>query len=319
MVLYFCDNGPNGVRWNGDMKGRKGSTDEGGVRSPLLVRWPAKIPSGKTVPYIGAAVDLLPTLADLAQVELISKQPLDGMSLAELLTTDRTDWPDREIISTWNGRLSVRNQRFRLDNGGALFELAADPGQRQNVARQFPEVTDKLTRIADQYRQAFKDSSKDQRPFLLGHADYKYTQIPARDGTASGSIQRSNKFPNCSFFTNWVDVGDHISWQVEVASAGSYQVDVQYTCPAEDVGSTIELSCGASRLTSQISVAHDPPLRGQEHDRVPRMESYVKDFRTMNMGTIQLAAGPATLKLSATNMPGKQVMDFRLLMFTKVD
>ena len=39
IVAYFCDNGPNGVRWNGDMRGRKGSTDEGGVRSPLLIRW----------------------------------------------------------------------------------------------------------------------------------------------------------------------------------------------------------------------------------------------------------------------------------------
>lgn len=39
----FHDNGPNGYRWNGGMKGKKGSTDEGGVRSPLFIRWPAKI------------------------------------------------------------------------------------------------------------------------------------------------------------------------------------------------------------------------------------------------------------------------------------
>ena len=44
--VYFSDNGPNGWRWNGGMKGRKGSTDEGGVRSPLLVRWPGHIKPG---------------------------------------------------------------------------------------------------------------------------------------------------------------------------------------------------------------------------------------------------------------------------------
>jgi arylsulfatase A-like enzyme len=65
-VIYFCDNGPNGARWNGGMKGHKGSTDEGGVRSPLLIRWPGQIPAGKNVPQIAAAIDLLPTLAELA-------------------------------------------------------------------------------------------------------------------------------------------------------------------------------------------------------------------------------------------------------------
>jgi len=43
IVVYFSDNGPNGWRWNGGMRGRKGSTDEGGTRSPLLIRWPGAI------------------------------------------------------------------------------------------------------------------------------------------------------------------------------------------------------------------------------------------------------------------------------------
>ncbi len=66
IVVFFCDNGPNAERYNGDMKGRKGSTDEGGVRSPLHVRWPAKIKAGTEVTQIAGAIDLLPTLADLA-------------------------------------------------------------------------------------------------------------------------------------------------------------------------------------------------------------------------------------------------------------
>src|SRR5262249_29861383 len=49
IVVYFSDNGPNGPRWNGGMKGHKGSTDEGGVRSPLLVRWPAKVRPGTVI------------------------------------------------------------------------------------------------------------------------------------------------------------------------------------------------------------------------------------------------------------------------------
>ena len=41
IVVYFSDNGPNTWRWNDGMKGRKGSVDEGGIRSPAMLRWPA--------------------------------------------------------------------------------------------------------------------------------------------------------------------------------------------------------------------------------------------------------------------------------------
>ncbi|MBT7864868.1 MAG: sulfatase-like hydrolase/transferase, partial [Opitutales bacterium] len=49
IVVYFHDNGPNGTRWNGDMKGRKGSTDEGGVRTAMHMRWPGKFEEGKII------------------------------------------------------------------------------------------------------------------------------------------------------------------------------------------------------------------------------------------------------------------------------
>src|SRR4029078_3053382 len=88
IVLYFCDNGPNSWRWNGGMKGRKASTDEGGVRSPLLIRWPGHIKAGTRVTQISAAIDLLPTLTELAGVPLapVADKPVDGQSVAPLLT-----------------------------------------------------------------------------------------------------------------------------------------------------------------------------------------------------------------------------------------
>ncbi|MGY8688676.1 MAG: sulfatase-like hydrolase/transferase, partial [Verrucomicrobiales bacterium] len=81
IVVYFCDNGPNGARWNGGMKGRKGSTDEGGVRSPLFIRWPGKIPQGQMMTEAASAIDLLPTLAGLAGIECKTAKPLDGVSV----------------------------------------------------------------------------------------------------------------------------------------------------------------------------------------------------------------------------------------------
>ena len=319
IVVYFCDNGPNGWRWNGGMKGRKGSTDEGGVRSPMLIRWPGKIVPGRKIPQISAAIDLLPTLADLAGIRVASKKALDGVSLKSLLLDTPGDRPERMIFSHWRGRVSVRTQQYRLDHQGKLYDMAADPGQYTDVSKQHPEVAARLSEAAGTFKeQVLPGYDKDGRPFPVGHPDYRYTQIPARDGKAHGNIKRSNRFPNCSFFTNWTSLDDKITWDAEVLAGGAYEVEVYYTCPKADVGSTVELSLGDSRLRGRIAEAHDPPTRGGENDRVSRGESYVKDFKPLKLGRIELEKGRGELTLRALEMPGSQVMDFRLIMLTRV-
>jgi arylsulfatase A-like enzyme len=214
IVVYFCDNGPNGSRWNGGMKGRKGSTDEGGVRSPLFVRWPKTIPAGREVKQISGAIDLLPTLADMAGVKVASNKELDGISLKSRLLEGDDKPSDRLIFSHWNRKVSVRSQQFRLDNKGKLFDVTKDPGQYKDVTEQHPDVAAKLTEEAQRWTKTVFEDYRTQRTFPLGHADYKYTQIPARDGIAHGGIKRSNRFPNCSFFgrQNYLGYGSR-SWR----------------------------------------------------------------------------------------------------------
>ncbi|WP_238476560.1 arylsulfatase [Bythopirellula goksoeyrii] len=318
IVVYFSDNGPNGHRWNGDMKGRKSSTDEGGVRSPLLIRWPGRIPAGRQIAENGAAIDLLPTLADLAGVEVVSKQPLDGVSLKSLLTSDDYMWEDRMIFSHWQDKVAARTERFLLDNEGLLHELDKDPGQRHDVSEQHPDITRRLRKAVRSWRKELLTGLRDdQRPLIMGHPDYRFTQIPARDGVAHGKIKRSSKHPNCSYFTNWTSTTDAISWEVEAPDDGVFDVEIYYTCPEADVGSTIELSCGDSRLTGKITEAHDPPALGAEQDRCQRDESYYKEFRPMKLGTLHVKKGKGTLMLRALDIPGSQVMEFRLLMLSR--
>ena len=322
IVIYFSDNGPNGWRWNGGMKGRKGSTDEGGVRAPFFIRWPGHIPTGRTVRAIAGAIDLLPTLADLAGVPIISRKSLDGLSLKPLLTgAGDPAWPERMIFSHWRGRVSVRTQRFRLDYRGRLFDMTRDPGQYHDVSAEYPDTAARLRRAVEQWRREVlaEGTGPDPRPFPIGAPGFRYTQMPARDGKPHGHIRRSNRFPNCSFFTNWIGLEDSITWDVEVLADGVFEVEVYYTCPARDVGSTLELRFGQSRLTGRVAEPHDPPLRGAEHDRVPRQESYVKDFKPLRLGRMRLQRGRGTLTLRALDIPGSQVMDFRLLMFKRVD
>lgn len=322
IVLYFADNGPNTWRWNGGMKGKKGSVDEGGVRSPLLIRWPGHIPAGHRVKEIAGAIDLLPTLADFAGIPTAGKLPLDGVSLKPLLGKSAGNWPDRMIFSHWGGKVSVRTQQYRLDNVGALFDLAADPGQDKDIATQHPDLAGKLRQAQAAWKAEMLPGLRDDdRPFPVGAGGLKFpiTQIPARDGVAHGNVKRSARAPNCSFFTNWLKPEDRITWDVEVAQPGKYEVTVYYTCPAKDTGSKIELSLNGSTLTGKVTEAHDPPLRGKENDRMDRgSESYVKDFKPWNLGIVELKAGRGPLTLRALEVPGSQVMDVRLLLLTRV-
>lgn len=320
IFIYLSDNGPNSWRWNDGMKGRKGSTDEGGVRSPLFMKWKNVLPAGKKIAEIAGSIDLLPTLADLAGIDFQPEKQLDGISLKPLLTEGKPDWQERLLFSHWGERTSVRSQKFRLDDNGKLFDMENDPGQHDDVSEKFPEISKRLFQARTQWINEVMGElpETDGRTFTVGHPDYIFTQIPARDGTSHGNIQRSNRFPNDSFFTNWTSTSDSITWEAEVLADGDFEVEIYYTCPPEDVGSTIELNFAGEKLTGTISDAHNPPLKGMENDRVERMESYVKDFKSMKMGTIHLKKGIDLLTLKSLEIPGSQVMDFRLIVLKRI-
>ena len=322
IVIYFSDNGPNTWRWNGGMKGKKATTDEGGVRSSFFIRWPGKIEAGKHVTQIAGAVDLLPTLADLCGVPVASTKPLDGKSLKPLLSgLPKTEWADRMIFSHWGGRVSVRTQQYRLDAGGALFDMVADPGQDRDISKEQSEVTARLAKAVADYRAEVLPgiADKELKAFTVGYPEFPITQLPARDGIPHGGVKRSARAPNCSFFTNWTKAEDSITWDIEVATAGKYEAVVYYTCPVADVGSKVELSFDGVRTETTVSVPHDPPLHGAEHDRAHRdSESYVKDFKPLPFGTLDLKPGRGLLTLKALSVPGKSVMDVRLILLTLV-
>ncbi len=319
IVAFFHDNGPNGTRWNGDMEGRKGSTEEGGTRSPLLVRWPKGIKAGTEVMEIASVRDLLPTLTDLAGVSSKTAKPLDGASLKPLLMGDTAQWKPRSLVMTWKGKVGARNQRFRLGFKGRLFDMKNDPGQRVDATDKFPQVALELKKRVESFKSVvLPEQGRDERPFVIGHPEVSWTQIPARDGTAHGGIKRSNKFPNCSYFTNWKKTEDYVSWEVMVGKAGTYEVDLWYVCPKRDLGSKIVLSCGEESISKNITTPNDPPLVGMQEDRSPRTESYVKAFKPMKMGRIKLRAGQSELRLQAVKIPGEQAMEFRLLMLKRI-
>ena len=319
IVIFFHDNGPNGVRWNGGMKGRKGSTDEGGVRSPLLIRWPDKISKGIKINQITSVMDLLPTLTDCANIPISSQKALDGRSLKPLLLGERNKWKERTLINYWRGKTSARNQNFRLDHLGKLYDMTNDPGQLADISALRPKIRNQLLEEVSNWKKTvLPELGKDERSFVIGHPNYRWTQVPARDGVSHGAIKRSGRFPNCSYYENWKTTEDKITWNCEVGATGTYEVSIHYALKKGDEGTVVQLSHNNASIEHKFTESHEVPSRGQENDRVERRESYVKDFKEIKIGIINLTKGKGELTLKALEIPGEESIEFRLLMLEKV-
>ena len=172
LVVFTSDNGP----WlpfethggsAGPLREGKGTTWEGGVRTPGIFWWPGTVKPA-TVTDIGSALDLLPTAAALTHARLPADRLLDGVDLSAPLRGTGAS-PRHTIFYYWNSELrAVRKDRYKAhfitsgayNIGGArtehtpplLFDLAADVGERFDIAAAHPDIVADLVKEADAHR-----------------------------------------------------------------------------------------------------------------------------------------------------------------------
>lgn len=165
-VLFTSDNGGalgHGSK-NRPLRGSKGSTFEGGIRTCTIAWWPGKIPAGTRTEALTSMMDILPTLAGLAGAELPADRKLDGVDQWPVLAGTAGSAPPRDHFFYFRGfRLeAVRSGPWKLhlalaDAGPAkqkkaprpqLFNLADDIGETTNVADQHPEIVERLRGLA---------------------------------------------------------------------------------------------------------------------------------------------------------------------------
>ena len=170
IVIFLTDNGPNGVRFNGGMKGIKGSVDEGGVRVPCFWRWTGKIAPGN-IHVPAAHIDILPTLVELCGLKNVRTKPLDGVSLASALSRrdlqinrklfTHVALPKLPIVS-YPG--AVRNYPFTLileKQSLKLYDIRQDSAQQRDIAGEKPELVRQLN---EDYRRWFDEVAKGIQP-----------------------------------------------------------------------------------------------------------------------------------------------------------
>lgn len=246
IVIYFSDNGPNSHRWNAGLRGIKGSTLEGGVRSPCSITYPSAIPAGQEWTFPTAAIDLLPTLCGLCGVKPATTHPVHGKDLSDLLTSG-DPLPDRTLFAVHHQRksFSARRGDFRYHDSGVLYDIANDPGETRDVASEHPGLCAELKRETDTMVAAMP-AVKEHHTIPVGYPEWPVTHLETQDAITSGSIQRSSIHPNCSWICGWTDLNDDLTWQIEVETAGTYALTLLYSAHAGMLGSRFEAECGGS-------------------------------------------------------------------------
>ncbi|MEN8126781.1 MAG: sulfatase [Planctomycetota bacterium] len=189
LVIFASDNGPwmnfgNHAGQVGPLREAKGTMWEGGARVPCIMRWPGRIQPDSVCDKLAATIDVLPTIAAIADAPLPEKQ-IDGVSILPLLLGQEDADPRREYYYYYaNGLEAVRQGRWKLHfphsyrsykgvepgkdgwpgpcgkgkTGLALYDLQNDIGERNDVKDQHPKVVARLQELGERARQDLGDS-----------------------------------------------------------------------------------------------------------------------------------------------------------------
>ena len=317
IVVFFGDNGPNGQRFNGGMRGAKGSVHEGGVRVPCFIAWPGHLES-REVAEIASGVDLLPTLLDLASVPFPEGLRLDGRSLRPLLEGDPADWPERTLFShrfldrepqPFPGAARTAGYRAVNEGGGwELFDMATDPGQTRDVAARHPQLVERLAGEYDTWFEDVTSAGFARLPIPVGHPEENPVELPATQAYFEGgpTYMQGRGWAN-DWLTGWTSIEARIWWEIDVAAAGEYAVSLEYLCPEDEAGARVRLTAGEAEL--EAKVPGTPIRQVPSQDRVPRQEVYEMVWETLSLGTLDLPRGPGRLSLEALDNERGGVLD----------
>lgn len=312
IMVYLSDNGPNSCRWNAGLRGIKGSTYEGGVRSPCSITFPSRIPKSTVTNQVASSTDFLPTLCALCGIEMSTDKPIHGLDLTGVLC-DGDRLLDRSVytISPDRKAASIRTGDFRYHHNGELYHIAEDVGEAVELASEQPDRVRAMKTELDDLFANFPPIVQNA-VIPVGFEAWPVTYLQTQDATLQGTLKRSSIHPNCSWICEWNDLSDSLCWHIDVKTAGTYTVGVMYAAHDGQRGSRFSAECNAESCEFEITEAFNhPELRG--FDRFPRTESYEKEFALMECGTMTLAKGPGAFTLNSLFMPGDAMPHIRAL------
>lgn len=330
IVIFLTDNGPNSARFNGDMKGRKGSVNEGGSRVPCFIRYPNLIQQGTEVDRITANLDLLPTLCSLCRVPVPESLALDGRDLSPLLKGEinSTEWPDRHLM-VFRGqgeRGAIRSQQWRAVQARpgqwALYDMESDPGETANVAKQHPELLASFRKEYESFLTEVDASTLQPLPIQVGHNEWPCVTLPAHEADLHPTPPEGLSYVGRAgwandWLTQWTSPHAFATWPIQVVQPGNYKIELEYSLATADPPLQLQLQSPTTQLTSELSEPHDA-VRVPSPDRIGRKEVFERKWKVISLGTLRLEKGDQPLKLQATNADKNSTLEVKSIRLTRV-
>lgn len=254
IVIYLNDNGPNGDRFTGPFRGQKNNVFEGGIRSPLWMRWPARLTPSTTSDRVAAHYDIMPTILAATGVAKPTNLELDGRSLLPLLEGKSPAWADRDIIvQAHRGdapiaehNFAMRSQNWKLLRHSGfrneqpdpavpfeLYDMTADQSETHNLAAQRPQI---VSAMRARYQAWFEDVSS-TRPDNYAPPRMRLGNEQNHLLTLSSQNRRA--------------IGDDYEWHIATDAPGEYQIDLEWAEPGS--AKEIVLSIGEHKIVANIA------------------------------------------------------------------
>ncbi|MGI9472677.1 MAG: sulfatase-like hydrolase/transferase [Rubripirellula sp.] len=310
LVIFMTDNGTAGCLFdqdgrisgwpvdpseNANMRGGKSSPYDGGHRVPLFIKDPdKKFGRPRDIDTLTMHFDLTPTLMEMCRLERPSSWPtLDGRSLVSLLNPNGEAWKPRVLHTQMHGGNgfvkpgdpwlvgAALTKRWRLVEGRELYDIQADPSQRQDRANEFPEVVRELSEDHAAWLTSVRPGMDPTR-ILIGSDVEKQSDLTSQDWVMPvGGPPWSHNHVVRRMISNG-------SWWLEVAKAGKYRFTLSRW--------PLSIKKPIESTEAQITIgSHSETLKIAKPNR-----------ETSATFELDLIAGPTELRTWLTTPEGKQ-------------
>ncbi|MES2793758.1 MAG: sulfatase-like hydrolase/transferase [Planctomycetota bacterium] len=314
LVIFTSDNGglatlegmSTPATINSPLREGKGYLYEGGIRVPLLVKWPGKIKPAVNATAV-SSIDLLPTITELCLGK--PQDGVDGVSLTPILQ-QTGELAARDLFwhyphyANQGSRPSaaIRSGNFKLieyyETGRReLFNVAQDLGESRNLSAEQPAVVEELAQKLDAWRKQVAAQ------MMTANADYVPNPqatdgaitLPASKADVFGIMLRFEPLPHKNTLGYWVRPEDWASWEFTVTKPGKFEIEALQGCGTGSGNSEVEFAVGDQKVVMTVQDT-----------------GHFQNFVQRNIGTIELPApGRYTLTVKPLKKPGVAVMDLR--------
>jgi len=166
LVIFLSDNGGTASARPSGLRGIKGTTFEGGIRVPCIVRWPGVLPAGATVAHPALSFDLTASMARAAGASPPADRPFDGVDILRYVQRGEAP-PDRAMFwrarrgdRTWRAVRQGKLKYVSLTQGNRyeefLFDLERDEGEHISLLAQRPAEVERLRRLLAKWEEEVK-------------------------------------------------------------------------------------------------------------------------------------------------------------------